>query len=103
MTALEQFNALNGTKAYRKDLENILQKAKDENNASLVYRISKTLNAFPDVNRFEIEIISYPEAPQGLSGAQHSGNYKEALDDCGRLRKGWKFVKGNKNTEERKT
>ena len=95
MTALEQFNALNGTKAYRKDLENILQKAQDENNASLVYRISKTLNAFPDVNRFEIEIISYPEAPQGLSGAQHSGNYKEALDDCGRLRKGWKFVKGN--------
>ena len=95
MTALEQFNALNGTKAYRKDLENILQKAKDENNASLVYRISKTLNAFPDVNRFEIEIISYPEAPQGLSGAQHSGNYKEALDDCGRLRKGWKFVKGD--------
>ena len=95
MTALEQFNALNGTKAYRKDLENILQKAKDENNASLVYRISKTLNDFPDVNRFEIEIISYPEAPQGLSGAQHSGNYKEALDDCGRLRKGWKFVKGN--------
>ncbi len=95
MTALEQFNALNGTKAYRKDLENILQKAKDENNASLVYRISKTLNAFPDVNSFEIEIISYPEAPQGLSGAQHSGNYKEALDDCGRLRKGWKFVKGN--------
>ena len=95
MTALEQFNALNGTKAYRKDLENILQKAKDENNASLVYRISKTLNAFPDVNRFEIEIISYPEAPQGLSGAQHSGNYREALDDCGRLRKGWKFVKGN--------
>ena len=95
MTALEQFNALNGTKAYRKDLENILQKAKDENNASLVYRISKTLNAFPDVNRFEIEIISYPEAPQGLSGAQHSGDYKEALDDCGRLRKGWKFVKGN--------
>ena len=95
MTALEQFNALNGTKAYRKDLENILQKAKDENNASLVYRISKTLNAFPDVNSFEIEIISYPEAPQGLSGAQHSGDYKEALDDCGRLRKGWKFVKGN--------
>ena len=95
MTALEQFNALKGTKAYRKDLENILQKAKDENNASLVYRISKTLNAFPDVNRFEIEIISYPEAPQGLSGAQHSGDYKEALDDCGRLRKGWKFVKGN--------
>ena len=95
MTALEQFNALNGTKAYRKDLENILQKAKDENNASLVYRISKTLNDLPDVNRFEIEIISYPEAPQGLSGAQHSGNYKEALDDCGRLRKGWKFVKGN--------
>ena len=95
MTALEQFNALNGTKAYRKDLENILQKAQDENNASLVYRISKTLNDFPDVNRFEIEIISYPEAPQGLSGAQHSGDYKEALDDCGRLRKGWKFVKGN--------
>ena len=95
MTALEQFNALNGTKAYRKDLEDILQKAKDENDASLVYRISKTLNTFPDVNRFEIEIISYPEAPQGLSGAQHSGNYREALDDCGRLRKGWKFVKGN--------
>ena len=33
MTALEQFNALNGTKAYRKDLENILKKAQDENNA----------------------------------------------------------------------
>jgi len=32
---------------------------------------------------------------QGLSGVQHTGDYREALDNCGRLRKGWKFVKGN--------
>ncbi|MDO4881654.1 MAG: hypothetical protein Q3983_10265 [Capnocytophaga sp.] len=102
MTALEQFNALNGTRASRSELENILQIAKQENNTNLIYRISKTLNDHPSVSRFDIEIISYPDAPQGLSGAQHTGDYREALDDCGRLRKGWKFVKGNVVKVEKK-
>ena len=59
----------------------------------MIYRLSRILNAHPSTNSFVINIRQYPET-QGLSGAQHTGDYKEALDENGRLRKGYKFVKG---------
>ena len=94
MTALEAFNALNNREVSRKEVEQILIQAKAENNTAIIYRLSQALNNSPEATHFEITITQY-DSSAGLSGVQHTGDYREALDDCGRLRKGWKFVKGN--------
>ena len=94
MTALEAFNALNNREVSRKEVEQILTQAKAENNTAIIYRLSQALNNSPKATHFEITITQY-DSSAGLSGVQHTGDYREALDDCGRLRKGWKFVKGN--------
>ena len=94
MTALEAFNALNNREVSRKEVEQILTQAKAENNTAIIYRLSQALNNSPEATHFEITITQY-DSSVGLSGVQHTGDYREALDDCGRLRKGWKFVKGN--------
>ncbi|ATA67261.1 hypothetical protein CGC48_00690 [Capnocytophaga cynodegmi] len=101
MTSIQLFNNLNGKEVSRNYLEEILQQAKTENQTDIVYRVSKILNDYPNVQHFDINIVQYP-APQGLAGAMHTGDYREALDDCGRLRKGWKFVKGNVVKVEKK-
>lgn len=94
MTALEAFNALDNREVSRKEVEQVLTQAKAENNTAIIYRLSRVLNDSPEATHFEITITHY-DSPTGLSGVQHTGDYREALDDCGRLRKGWKFVKGN--------
>lgn len=94
MTALEAFNALNNREVSRKEVEQVLTQAKAENNTAIIYRLSQALNNSPEATHFEITITQYDSAA-GLSGVQHTGDYREALDDCGRLRKGWKFFKGN--------
>nr|DAT18839.1 MAG TPA: DnaB-like helicase [Bacteriophage sp.] len=94
MTALEAFNALNNREVSRKEVEQILTQAKAENNTAIIYRLSQALNNSPEATHFEITITQY-DSSAGLSGVQHTGDYREALDDCGRLRKGWKFVNGN--------
>lgn len=94
MTALESFNALDNREVSRKEVEQVLTQAKAENNTAIIYRLSRVLNDSPEATHFEITITHY-DSPVGLSGVQHTGDYREALDDCGRLRKGWKFVKGN--------
>ncbi|WGU68551.1 ArdC family protein [Capnocytophaga canimorsus] len=99
MTSIELFNGLNGKTVSRNYLEEILQQAKTENQTSVIYRVSKILNDYPNTKHFDINIVQYP---QGLAGAMHTGDYREALDDCGRLKKGWKFVKGNVVKVEKK-
>ena len=94
MTALESFNALDNREVSRKEVEKVLAQAKAENNTAIIYRLSRVLNDSPEATHFEITITHY-DSSVGLSGVQHTGDYREALDDCGRLRKGWKFVKGN--------
>ena len=94
MTALEAFNALDNREVSRKEVEQVLTQAKAENNTAIIYRLSRVLNDSPEATHFEITITQY-DSSAGLSGVQHTGDYREALDDCGRLRKGWKFVKGN--------
>ena len=94
MTVLEAFNALNNREVSRKEVEEVLEQAKIENNTTIIYRLSKILNDYPQATHFEISVTHY-QPQEGLLGVQHTGNYKEALDDCGRLRKGWKFVNGN--------
>ena len=101
MTALEAFNALDNREVSRKEVEQVLTQAKAENNTAIIYRLSRVLNDSPEATHFEITITHY-DSPAGLSGVQHTGDYREALDDCGRLRKGWKFVKGNVIKVEKK-
>ena len=101
MTALESFNALDNREVSRKEVEQVLTQAKAENNTAIIYRLSRVLNDSPEATHFEITITHY-DSPVGLSGVQHTGDYREALDDCGRLKKGWKFVKGNVIKVEKK-
>ena len=101
MTALEAFNALDNREVSRKEVEQVLTQAKAENNTAIIYRLSRVLNDSPEATHFEITITHY-DSSVGLSGVQHTGDYREALDDCGRLRKGWKFVKGNVIKVEKK-
>ena len=101
MTALEAFNALDNREVSRKEVEQVLLQAKAENNTTIIYRLSKILNDYPQATHFEISVTHY-QPQEGLLGVQHTGNYKEALDDCGRLRKGWKFINGNVVKVEKK-
>jgi len=91
MKAIQQFNGLNGAKVSKTEIEKIIDLAKTENNTDIVYRLSKILNENPEYTRFEIEVNQYQTS---LNSPQHTGSYKEALDDCGRLQKGWKFANG---------
>ena len=94
MTVIEAFNSLDNREVSRKEVEQVLTQAKAENNTTIIYRLSRILNDYPQATHFDISVTHY-DSPAGLLGVQHTGNYKEALDDCGRLRKGWKFVNGN--------
>lgn len=92
MTVIARFNDLNNRDSSRKEIKSLLVDAKTENNAEIVFRLSKVLNTFPEKEVFRLTIREYKDA--GLNGAQHTGDYKEALDGCGRLKKGYKFHYG---------
>lgn len=89
--AIDKFNGLNGTVATREELQEIVEVAKDENAIDVIFRCSKVLNENED-SKFLIEIE--PSPTTGLKAPRHVGSYKEALDNCGRLRKGFKFENG---------
>lgn len=93
MTSFERFNNLNGVRSDRNELLSIIEQAKTENNTSVIYRLESILQANPDAKTFLLEIEQFPST--GLSAPRHTGSYKEALDECGRLRKGFKFEKGS--------
>lgn len=90
---MKEFLALHNRTVTRTEIEAVIQAAKEQQNTAVIYRLSRILNTHPSTNSFVINIRQYPET-QGLSGAQHTGDYKEALDNCGRLKKGWKFSNG---------
>lgn len=90
--AIEKFNGLNGMVATREELQEIISIAKEENVIDVIFRCSKVLNEEED-SKFLIEIE--PIAPTGLNAPRHVGSYKEALDNCGRLRQGFKFENGS--------
>ena len=90
---MKEFLALHNRTVTRTEIEAVIEAAKEQQNTAVIYRLSRILNAHPSTNSFVINIRQYPET-QGLSGAQHTSDYREALDENGRLRKGYKFVKG---------
>ncbi|MCG8883143.1 DUF1738 domain-containing protein [Tenacibaculum finnmarkense] len=91
MTIQQQFKNLNGSTVSRSQLEAIIANAKKANDTEIIYRLSGILLANKGVNKFDVSLRQYPTA---LAGSRHKGAYKEALTECGRLRKGWKFSKG---------
>ena len=94
---MKEFIALHNRTVSRDEIQTVIALAKEQNNTEVIYRLSKILNDHPDSNRFNINIINYPQETDnqaGLAGTRHSGDYREALDECGRLKKGWHFVDG---------
>ncbi|WP_314237022.1 ArdC-like ssDNA-binding domain-containing protein, partial [Capnocytophaga sputigena] len=94
---MKEFIALHNRTVSRDEIQTVIALAKEQNNTEVIYRLSKILNDHPDSNRFNINIINYPQETDNqvaLAGARHSGDYREALDECGRLKKGWHFVDG---------
>ena len=91
---MEEFINLHNRTVSRSEIERVVSLAKEQNNTEVIYRLSRILNAYPTEQRFVINIKDYPATPTALAGAHHTGDYREALDDCGRLKKGWKFSKG---------
>ena len=91
---MEEFVNLHNRTVSRSEIERVITLAKEQNNTEVIYRLSRILNAYPTEQRFVINIKDYPAAPTALAGAHHTGDYREALDENGRLRKGYKFVTG---------
>lgn len=91
---MEEFVNLHNRTVSRSEVERVVSIAKEQNNTEVIYRLSRILNAYPTEQRFVINIKDYPAAPTALAGAHHTGDYREALDENGRLKKGWKFSNG---------
>ena len=91
---MEEFVNLHNRTVSRSEVERVISIAKEQNNTEVIYRLSRILNAYPTEQRFVINIKDYPATPTALAGAHHTGDYREALDENGRLRKGYKFVSG---------
>ena len=91
---MEEFINLHNRTVSRSEVERVISIAKEQNNTEVIYRLSRILNAYPTEQRFVINIKDYPTPSTALAGAHHTGDYREALDENGRLRKGYKFVSG---------
>ena len=91
---MEEFINLHNRTVSRSEVERVVSLAKEQNNTEVIYRLSRILNAYPTEKRFVINIKDYPTPPTALAGAHHTGDYREALDENGRLKKGWKFSNG---------
>lgn len=91
---MEEFVNLHNRTVSRSEVERVISIAKEQNNTEVIYRLSRILNAYPTEQRFVINIKDYPTPPTALAGAHHTGDYREALDENGRLKKGWKFSNG---------
>lgn len=91
---MEEFVNLHNRTVSRSEVERVISIAKEQNNTEVIYRLSRILNAYPTEQRFVINIKDYPTPPTALAGAHHTGDYREALDENGCLRKGYKFVYG---------
>lgn len=92
MNINQEFNAMHGTTVSRKTLENLLERAEKEKNTIISKRVIKVLKAFDD-DSFIIEIVNLVE-PFGLNAPRHTGEAKKGLDNCGRLKNGYKYKNG---------
>ncbi len=89
MKVIEKYNALDGRTVTREELQEIAKLGKEQEVLEIYERITAVLEA-NDYDTFEIKISK----PLGLNAARHTGAAKTALDDCGRLKKGYKYQDG---------
>ena len=93
MGIVEQFNGFHNTTVSRKTLTLLLNKAKKEKQTQISSRIIKILDYHPEADSFDIELVNLVK-PFSLNAPRHTGIAKEALTDCGRLKKGYKYKNG---------
>lgn len=89
-TIVEKYNALDGRTVTRDDLEKIWHQAEKEGQDLIVDKIANLLLMHED----ESFIISIKTPISGLMAPRHSGIGKQALTECGRLKKGYKYQDG---------
>lgn len=92
MKVKDKFNNLDGKTISRNEIVNLINQAKKENETEIIYRLSTILNNDLDSEYFEVSLKKHLSS---LNAPRHSGIYKEALTECGRLKKGFKFENGS--------
>lgn len=92
---IEKFNALNGKTVTREYLDKLRIESFDHHVWNVNERVNKVLKKFTEAKEFTLT-IDKPISISKLAAPRHKGLAKEALDECGRLKKGYKYVKGGK-------
>lgn len=102
---IQRFNALNGKKVTRKELSRLMLIAQKEKCSKVSLRIRIILDKFPDYDQFLVTIKDPIKLDNGLGAARHTGMEKDALDECGRLKPGYRYLKGGQveKVEKKKT
>lgn len=95
MKSVQKYNSLNGVVSCS-EIKKIKDLAALENQLHIEKKLSNLLNENKGVKHFDIKVENTLEAlnPEGLYGSWHEGIEKEALDECGRLKKGYYYAKG---------
>lgn len=105
LSSVEKYNQLDGKTVSRSDLKSILDQAESEGQNHIVNKLVGLLMAYEN-EAFEISLskkATQKSSKQGLAAARHSGMAKLALDNCGRLKSGYKYQNGKiVATKERK-
>ncbi len=98
---IEKYYSLNGKTITRSELSKFHIELFDtlpEENKQLIeiwHKIGDVLYKYPNATEFKITIKN-PIKIETLNAPRHSGIGKEALTECGRLKKGYRYVKGGK-------
>ena len=95
MKSVKAYNALNGKTVKREKLIAILKQATTEGQQKIVNKLTQVLDTHSN-KVFTVTISQKITAQSGLGAPRHKGMAKEALDECGRLKPGYKYVKGGK-------
>ena len=100
---IEKYNNLDDKTVTRKELTDYYLSLFDylpESEIITIIRskIDKLLDSDTTSKSFKITISEKynKETAKGLNAPRHKGNAKTALTECGRLKKGYKYVKGGK-------
>jgi antirestriction protein ArdC len=97
MRSVKQYNDLDQKIVSREELKNIINQAEDEGQYNIVDKLVKYLLSYPEEETFEVAVarkIKPVMQITGLNGSKHKGLAKEGLNECGRLKKGYRFVGG---------
>lgn len=96
MESIKKFNALDGKRVTRKELSELKAAALKEGSNDVSKRIGRILDRYPDIDAFNVSIKNPIRQVLGLGTPRHKGIIKDALDDSGRLKPGFRYLKGGK-------